>query len=48
MPLLSVSTLLEVVNGKLVAKLSKDCVTGDTYVIDPKTAQPTLMTPVPR
>lgn len=44
-PLLYVSSLPEVVNGKLVAKLSTDCVTKDTYVIDPKTAQPTLMAP---
>jgi hypothetical protein len=47
-PLLYVTTLPEVVNGKLVAKLSTDCVTKGTYVIDPKTAQPTLMAPAAR
>lgn len=47
-PLLYVSTLPEVVEGKLVARLSKDCVTGERYVIDPRTAQPTLLSPPPR
>lgn len=47
-PLLYTSTLPEVVNGKLVAKLSKDCVSGASYSIDPKTGQPTLMSPASR
>ena len=47
-PLLYTSTLPEVVNGKLVARLSKDCVAGDTYAIDPKTGQPTLIAPASR
>lgn len=42
-PLLYTSTLPEVVDGKLVARLSKDCVSGASYVIDTKTGQPTLM-----
>ncbi|HTK57048.1 MAG TPA: hypothetical protein VL295_09485 [Gemmatimonadales bacterium] len=47
-PLLYTSTMPEVVNGKLVAKLSKDCVSGASYAIDPKTGQPTLMAPASR
>ena len=47
-PLLYTSTMPEVVNGKLVAKLSKDCVSGASYAIDPKTGQPTLLTPASR
>lgn len=42
-PLLYTSTLPEVVNGKLVARLSKDCVSGASYSIDTQTGQPTLM-----
>jgi hypothetical protein len=40
-PLLYTSTMPEVVNGKLIAKLSKDCVSGASYSIDPSTGQPT-------
>ncbi len=47
-PLLYTSTMPEVVNGQLVAKLSKDCVSGATYSIDPKTGQPSLMAPAGR
>ena len=47
-PLLYTSTLPEVVDGKLVARLSKDCVSGATYSIDPKTGQPTLIAPASR
>ena len=47
-PLLYTSTLPEVVDGKLVARLSKDCVSGARYAIDPKTGQPTLLAPSPR
>jgi hypothetical protein len=47
-PLLYTSTLPEVVNGQLVAEISKDCVTGDAYAIDPKTGQPTKLGPAAR
>ena len=47
-PLLYTSTLPEIVNGKLVARLSKDCVSGASYSIDTKTGQPTLMAPATR
>ncbi len=47
-PLLYTSTMPEVVNGKLVAKLSKDCVSGASYSIDTKTGQPTLIAPASR
>lgn len=47
-PLLYTSTLPEIVNGKLVARLSKDCVSGASYSIDTKTGQPTLLAPASR
>ena len=47
-PLLYTSTLPEIVNGTLVAKLSKDCVSGASYAIDTKTGQPTLIAPASR
>ncbi|HEX7918284.1 MAG TPA: hypothetical protein VF454_02725 [Gemmatimonadales bacterium] len=47
-PLLYTSTLPEIENGKLVARLSKDCVSGASYAIDTKTGQPTLMAPTNR
>lgn len=42
-PLMYTSKLPVVVNGKLVASLSTNCVSGDDYSIDPKTAQPTKL-----
>lgn len=47
-PLLYTSSMPRVVEGKLVADLSKDCVVGASYSIDPRTGQPTLMAPAPR
>ena len=40
-PLMYTSKLPVVVGGKLVASLSTNCVSGDDYSIDSKTAQPT-------
>ena len=40
-PLLYTRELPVVVGGKLVASLSTNCVSGDEYTIDPRTAQPT-------
>jgi hypothetical protein len=42
-PLLYTSKLPVVLNGKIVASLSTNCVSGDDYAIDPKTAQPTKL-----
>jgi hypothetical protein len=42
-PLLYTSEMPVVLNGKLVASLSTNCVSGDDYSIDPKTAQPTKL-----
>jgi hypothetical protein len=42
-PLLYTSKLPVVLNGKVVASLSTNCISGDDYAIDPKTAQPTKL-----
>ena len=42
-PLLYTSQLPVVIHGRLVASLSTNCVSGDDYAIDPRTAQPTKL-----